>query len=498
MSDFRYHEKTVYRRGALGGGFLNWNSRPEVFKTYRGLPSVTLAAEIQGGHKPFFQVLWEHPQAGSPELDVKKLSRILHLTYGITARSGQGPDAFFFRSVPSAGALYPCEVYVAVQDVSGVEDGLYHHDLARNRLVRLRFGRFLPSTGAWGAAFFITTLFYRSSWKYRDRAYRYCLLDAGHLVENALLVLKSEGLEPHLFDLFADKDVNAFLGVDPQKEACVAVICVPREVSWSSSPDLGGPQEFHGLEAVSRVDPVQPEACAMSLSDVVPRDILDAHRATELGVLGTLKGKSIAGQDTVARDGMEAEGMRIPRPENVPESLSFEETIRRRRSHRNYVSSAVSGPIWKALWNSLDLQPALCSSLELFIACGGTEGLPAGIYSWNAAEGEARIVQTGDFRRASTRACLDQEWLRQALFHFAWAVRWETVFSRHGPRGYRSAMLDAGRLGQRVYLASTALGLGCCGIGAFYDEELRDVFQLRPGCDVLYLTAAGPVKKLRS
>ena len=65
----------------------------------------------------------------------------------------------------------------------------------------------------------------------------------------------------------------------------------------------------------------------------------------------------------------------------------------------------------------------------------------------------------------------------------------------YGARGYRYAMMDAGILGQRLYLGSTALGLGCCGIGAFYDNEARALLSLNDDSYLLYLVAVGQVKK---
>ncbi len=495
-----YHERTAYRRGGLGGGFLDWNTRPEIFKTYQGLPTVVLPEldDLQRVSRPFFKMLWEPVRSVPDRLDLKTLSRMLTLTYGITAQSGRGADAFFFRSVPSAGALYPCELYVAVQGIVDLEDGLYHYDLARYGLVRLRSGRFLSSKARWAAAFFVTTLFFRSSWKYRDRAYRYCLLDAGHLVENALLVLHSDGIKACVWDRFQDKELNAFLGVDSQREVCVAVIAFSHEVSAEEAETTGFvSEEFRLLEKSHTWDLVQPEACRLSVSDKVPSSILEAHWATEsMEASGTAKADEP--HEAAKAQGDQEKTRKIPRPKVVPESLSFEESVWRRRSQRNYVSAHVSRQIWQTLWHSLNLDKALCDAVEIFIACGEAEDLPAGLYAWKAASQEARTIFSGDFRRASAHACLDQGWLRHALFHVAYVVDWKRVFGIHGPRGYRSALLDAGRLGQRLYLASTALGMGCCGIGAYYDDELRTVFRLGSGWDVVYLTASGPVKKLRS
>lgn len=494
-SQVGYHRQTAYGRGALGGGYLDWSARPAVYKNYRGLPTVALPEDIRGFHRPFFEVLFRTGglETRAQELDGEKLGRALVLTYGITAQSGRGADAFFYRSVPSAGALYPCELYVAVQGLPDLEDGLYHHDLARNRLVRLRAGRFLRCETSWAAAFFVTALFFRSAWKYRDRAYRYCLLDAGHLVENALLVLQSEGLTARVFHRFDDDAVNAFLGLDPQREVCLAVVAVPH-----GEPEGEGMAAPEGLgffeRGETRHEPVQPEACRMSPSDQVPPLILEAHRATAAGPApgapagprppaGPFRGE---GRRSVPKPGVEA----------TSGSLSFAEAVWRRRSYRNYVSQPVSSSVWHSLWHSLTLRPVLCPSMEVRVACGDADALPAGIYRWDAAAGEMSLLKAGDFRAESAHACLDQDWLGNALFHFAFGVRWPQVWENLGPRGYRAAMLDAGRLGQRVYLASTALGLGACGIGAFYDDEVRRVFHLEGDGDVVYVIASGPVKKL--
>jgi nitroreductase len=59
-------------------------------------------------------------------------------------------------------------------------------------------------------------------------------------------------------------------------------------------------------------------------------------------------------------------------------------------------------------------------------------------------------------------------------------------------------MLHAGRLGQRLYVASTAVGIGCCGIGAFYDSEAMELLGLNEGWRLLYLIAIGLVKNKKN
>ena len=93
------------------------------------------------------------------------------------------------------------------------------------------------------------------------------------------------------------------------------------------------------------------------------------------------------------------------------------------------------------------------------------------------------------------QVCLDQMWLANAGLHFLFLTNLDTLDQTWGSRGYRYAMMSAGRLGERLYLMSSAFGLGCCGIGAFYDQEAAELLELDEGNYLLYLVAVGSIKR---
>ena len=66
---------------------------------------------------------------------------------------------------------------------------------------------------------------------------------------------------------------------------------------------------------------------------------------------------------------------------------------------------------------------------------------------------------------------------------------------KFGPRGYRYLLMQSGRIAQRIYLAATSLELGCCGVGALYDEEAQNLFGLDEESALFYVVSTGPVKK---
>jgi SagB-type dehydrogenase family enzyme len=129
------------------------------------------------------------------------------------------------------------------------------------------------------------------------------------------------------------------------------------------------------------------------------------------------------------------------------------------------------------------------------ILTGRVEGMEPGFYLLDRGKRSTGMIATGSYLGRMTQICLDQAWLSNAGAHFLFLANLDLVDRTWGPRGYRYAMMTAGRLGQRLYVAATAMGLGCCGIGAFYDQEARGLLGLNESSRLLYLVAVGAVKR---
>ena len=164
----------------------------------------------------------ERPDVLRP-VRLRDLATLLAASYAAAPR-GRG----LRRPVPSAGALYPLEVYVVAPAVTGVEPGVYHYDPFHRRLALLGSLRFadlreslVDPTLADGAAalLVVTGVFWRSRFKYGARGYRFTLLEAGHLVQNA--VLASTDLELHALPLggFHDVLLDRLVGADGLDES---------------------------------------------------------------------------------------------------------------------------------------------------------------------------------------------------------------------------------------------------------------------------------------
>jgi SagB-type dehydrogenase family enzyme len=336
--------------------------------------------------------------------------------------------------------------------------------------------------------FFLSAIFFRSAWKYRDRAYRYHLLDTGHLAENILLALKAASIPHELSYDFDDRMVNQLLGLNETKEVCLAVCHVPGREPLEKAPDP---------VKIPELDPSIGEASRVAGEEIDYTPIGKIHKA------GTPK-KSLPEpvSPMVWNLGLTAERHEpIHTPGHWPESLSLADAFHQRRSRRNFVPREM--PI-DCLMSLLD---ALCTAeprdqtqsiLGTGLLVGRAEGMAAGFYLLDAANKHAALVRAGSFIEPMARICLNQEWLKHAAVHFLFLTNLDRLDRLCGARGYRYAMLAAGRLGQRVYLAATAMAMGCCGIGAFYDGEAAELLGLTQGSKLLYLVAAGPVKSLEA
>lgn len=157
------------------------------------------------------------------------LATMLRASYGITGRQAiaEGVEQTY-RAVPSAGALYPLEVYVVALNVDGLDAGIYHYDPLRDVLevlrrgdVRTELAHVMPMerlAAKAGCALAITGMLWRSRFKYGQRAYRFTLFEAGHLAQN--LLLASEALEVSAVPIggFYDRRLAALLDVDGLNE----------------------------------------------------------------------------------------------------------------------------------------------------------------------------------------------------------------------------------------------------------------------------------------
>jgi SagB-type dehydrogenase family enzyme len=498
-----YHHHTSYDRNAMTPHFLDWANVPTQLKTYSGLEVLPLPRNPSLPNRTASDVLLGLCKNGSASSisNAADLSTLLALTCTVTARLRQGGGDHPLRSVPSAGALYPTEIYAAFRDLSDVEDGLYHVSPLEHSLRCLRLGDLLPAVGAVldlhqrqapSLVVFLTAIFFRSAWKYRDRSYRYHLLDTGHVLESLTLALHATGRSGIVSLDFDDAGVERLLGLDPRREVALAAVGV-FEGTREQAPVKTGPVDLPELP------PAVLEASRVSGREQDYPAIRTIH---ETGMKRPESAPSSTGSMLDHLDLQSIAWTPIASSPSWPEDRSYPDTLFLRRSRRNFSREPLGRDTFDCLAQCLcegtQGEPADGPGMHTAVATGflvaQVQGMEDGLHLLDPVSERIGLVTEGSFTTRMARCCLDQAWLAGASVHVLFLVDLASLDRTWGARGYRYAMTAAGRLGHRVYLAATALGLGCCGIGAFYDREVADLLGLDVTARLLYLVAVGPVR----
>jgi SagB-type dehydrogenase family enzyme len=473
----RYHEFSKHSRERLvGGGMLDWLNEPAKVKSYPGMkefklpgpsPVATTIAEVIAGRCP--------KSSATPA--IKEFATLLHLGYGVTGERG----GYAFRAAPSAGALFPAEAYLCCGSSGDLPAGVYYYNALRGSLVETAEGDFLPSIAeALGserpaAAYLVLTAIpWRSGWKYRQRAYRYCLLDAGHLAGNLLLIGTATGLAPRLATVFDGEAIGRLLGVDGISELPVALVELePGGGDAAAGKGVAMPRQAEPLASRSEADELiagihRAESVGIELRHLVPeRAEAPAGEGVELPVVGALEGR-------LDRLILERRSWR----RGAKGSLKLEELA-------EYLATVT----WAYPADWVPEGGASNALADLRLAVMDVKGLDAGIYRFDALGHRLFVLDTELDRDALEAACMGQGFVARANV-FLVATLDFTRLSK--PGAFRIACLDAGAVGQFAYLAAEALGAGCCGIGAFFDDELSRLFGLdgRERCALYGLTLA--------
>ena len=490
-----YHHATKYSPESINQHpGLDWSTQPVAYREYHSADPIELAELLPIDPNPFTGKPLVAPDDDAPLLGLRTVSQWLYFSYGITAVIPQKPKPLYLRASPSAGGLYPAEIYLVVrQGVDGLEPGLYGYNPLRHQLAPLWSG---PDAAAaldlacYGNAAVLAAplvlitsgVFQRSGWRYGERAYRRVLLDSGHLLGNALLAATALGLRTHLTSAFCDQRLNTLLRADESAEGALAVLAANllgavERPAWSALPSGTGAATVDGallpaLHAASTLGPERPRLVARGEEQA---DELERRYAAAAGHELTYEGEHpLRGQVFPA--------------------------ILQRRSTRAYRRGAVDvaqlarilGCAYEPESLGLGAQPGLDrSQLLTFVAVAEVDGLESGVYYFAPHARRLRLLRQGLSRSAMQYLCLGQELGGDAfatVFHTADLPR---AVARLGDRAYRSLHLDAGILGQRLNLAALADGLGASGIGGFFDDHVNALIGIPEEQAVIYITTLG-------
>lgn len=230
----RFHLETSYTTSGKSTTGTAIGEDVPLYKTYPRAQVVKLPAPDPGGMTVEKAIAIRRSIRAFTEQPVtlQQVAQLLLSANGITHKF----QARTMRAAPSAGALYPIDLYVLAHHVTGLDSGLYHFRPKDSSLESVKAGDHSAaiheaslgqeSVGPSPVTLVLTARFDRSTRKYADRGYRYAYIDAGAICENVYLQATSLGLGTVAVGAFYDDAMNKLIGIDGKSEATLLIMPV--------------------------------------------------------------------------------------------------------------------------------------------------------------------------------------------------------------------------------------------------------------------------------
>ncbi len=525
-----YHERTKHHpvRYALSPGYLDWQTQPDPFRRYDGSELVPLD-EIPPSDEPDALNILRPGENPLRMVDRTSISQLFYDSLALSAWKELGAARWSLRVNPSSGNLHPTEGYLLAAPVAGLWEtpilshySPFHHGLEiRSHFPQGNWEELTSGLPDGVLLVGLTSIHWRESWKYGERAFRYCHHDVGHALAALALSASLLGWQTRCLDGCSDPQLATLLGVADQEGPemehpdCLLALFPAGEPPLPEGqhvlrpapeimkrlagvPMVGSPNR---LSPQYRPWPVINEVAAATLrSDSGPEFSLPSSAQDTLSfapsAMPGVAARKLVRQrrSAVAMDGMTSLksesffGMMarvLPHPDHAPFSaLPWRPGIHLLLFvHR--VDCLEPGLYCLARNGTArdELRAAMHSGFRWTKPTGCPEGLP--LY----------LLQPGDCRAEAREVSCGQDIAADGVFALAMIAEFEPSLRREGAWFYKRLHWEAGALGQVLYLEAEAAGMRATGIGCFFDDELHRIFGLAGNRyqDLYHFTVGGPV-----
>jgi SagB-type dehydrogenase family enzyme len=196
--------------------------------------------------------------------------------------------------------------------------------------------------------------------------------------------------------------------------------------------------------------------------------------------------------------------MKLP-PPSWHGTVSIEQAIKNRRTTRSFASRALSlNQLSQLLWSASGItevngykraapSAGALYPMDVYVVVGQNcvPPIEAGIYHYGPGKHHLSEILKGDMRSSIARASLSQMWMSDAPLTMVITAEYKRATVKYGQRGARYALIEAGHIGQNVFLQAQSLDLEAGIVGAFHDAKLIDVMNIPPAHEPVLLMPVG-------
>ena len=182
-----------------------------------------------------------------------------------------------------------------------------------------------------------------------------------------------------------------------------------------------------------------------------------------------------------------------------PPSADFFDLIKKRRSRRDFTRTPITkrelslllkyscgntSPLEKSRHRRaqarfpIEVYPIVFRPSTSSGQAPGGDGLKAGLYHYNVKDHALDVLWDREFSDEDISQIFTYPWVKDAAVGIVMTAVFSRNQNKYGERGYRYILLEAGHIGQNMYLVSEALGLKCCALGGTKDENLEKLIDI--------------------
>ncbi len=524
-----YHERTKHHmtRYAASLGYLDWASQPDPFRRFDGAPILRLD-EVPVDTDPAYDSLFDQAPLARHSVDRRSISQFFYDSLALSAWKAVPQSQWSLRVNPSSGNLHPTEGYLITNAVSGLLDSPcichyapYEHGLEIRRPLHADLWSALTNRLPTGAFFIaLTSIHWRESWKYGERAYRYCQHDVGHAIAALSIAARVLGWSCRLVESVTDNQISALLGLDGQGgiEAehpdCLLVIVPSAGESKVNLPvTWPNPQIFKAIAD-------QP---LLGVPNRLSEDHHDWPIIEEIAHEATKSAGAIPPGRTEPNPQWPAPTRTVP----------ARQIIRQRRSAvaLDGTTSITRDEFYIMLQRTMPCAANTCfgawpwpPSVHLALFVHRVEGLAPGLYllardsertdwikgqmtstfEWKKPDACPRdlplfLLHEADYCSTASHISCHQDIAADGAFAVSMLAEFEPRIREYGPRFYRRLFWETGIIGQVFYLEAEAAGVRGTGIGCFFDDAMHKIIGIpdRSLQSLYHFTIGGPIEDHR-
>lgn len=490
---FHQASKHHVHRYAQSPGYMDWANQPNPFRSWAGCKTAALPllkTDPTAGHL----ALYTRTKTEPAPVSLATVAGFLELSLGLSAWKAVGDSRWALRINPSSGNLHPTEGHLILPAMEGFGSGICHYNPLNHRLERraqLPESLWAQIAGHFGTPGFmvaLTSIFWRESWKYGERAFRYCQHDVGHALAALGVSAAINGWQLSVLGDLADSVLVKLLGLDrtdwPRLEAehpdLAAWIHPAEERIQARNLPTGLVAALENINFIGRPNRLSPTPVDWEI-------IRDVAHATE---------KPPTKDPYPDRP--------VPNPIQTPASaLTAAGIIRQRRSASAFdPDESMELSVLEAMLDKT-LPRADCApfdagigppTVDLILFVHRVNGLTPGLYAldrvgdptaplqtamkkkfaWKPASSRLPfyLLEPGDLGHTAMELSCHQPIAGCGIFSLAMVARFEHSL-KETPYRYRHLFWEAGMIGQVLYLEAEAHGFRGTGIGCYFDDAVH-------------------------